>query len=190
MQFRELLKECLTESKAGRCQSRKDRERGSVPSLEARPSGLYWSAFQRSNVWLSHRNYFSRTNLFIAVRVLIALLHPKQARSLGRSFCLLQRDKNTSCFHNSNEQKVTYFKKYVWKTGKDIIKAKKKSMYECVFCVKQSWMLYNRWKLNLLNVSVQYVLYVVSQLYKYTCLHSVCQVDTPEVSARAFKPEP
>lgn len=33
-------------------------------------------------------------------------------------------------------------------------------------------MVYNCWKLNLLNVSMKYVLTFVSQLYKYTCLHS------------------
>lgn len=43
--------------KAGRC-----RERG---LFRARPSGLFWPVFQRSTVWLSYHNYFSRTNLFI-----------------------------------------------------------------------------------------------------------------------------
>lgn len=84
---------------AARCQSRKKRERGGVSLLKA--SGLYWPVFQRSDAWISHRNYLSRTILFIAVWVLIALLHPEQAESLGWCFFLPQWDKNTSCFHSS-----------------------------------------------------------------------------------------
>lgn len=110
---------------AARCQSRKKRERGGVSLLKA--SGLYWPVFQRSDAWISHRNYLSRTILFIAVWVLIALLHPEQAESLGWCFFLPQWDKNTfvSTVQNNKWIRVGLWK-YVWNAERDQTQATKR----------------------------------------------------------------
>lgn len=88
MQFGEHVADCLT-FKSREVPKQKNRGRGSVGLFGTRPSGLFWPVFQRSNVWLSYRNYFSRTNLFIEICVLS--LCPKQARMVEDVLCLFQR---------------------------------------------------------------------------------------------------
>ncbi len=125
--------------KAGRCQSRKNRECGSVGLFEAQPSGLFWPVFQRSNVWLSYHNYFSRTNLFIEISRPIGLLHSKPARMARDALCLPQRDKNNYGFPNLKEQKV---KCGIWKIcvkhREGFYKSKCKCVCVCV-CEKESY---------------------------------------------------
>lgn len=124
---------------AGRCQSRKNRERGSVSLFRARPSGLFWPMFQRSNVWLSYHNYFSRTNLFIEISMSIGTVWAciqnrlKWPRDV---LCLLRQDKNNYCFHNSKEQKVKSGVLKIWvKRRKGLYKSK----YKCMFMCEREW---------------------------------------------------
>ena len=53
------LSQIVWHLKAERCQSRNNMSmRQRRFCLWARPSGLFWPVFQRSDVWLSYRNYF------------------------------------------------------------------------------------------------------------------------------------
>lgn len=99
------LSQIIWHLKAGSCQSRKNGERGSVGLFGPRPSGLFWPVFQRSTVWLSYHNYFSRTNLFIGISMSTGLLifmslHPKQAKMAGDALCLPELGKNIIAFLN------------------------------------------------------------------------------------------
>lgn len=75
------LSQIVWHLKGRRCQSRKNRECDCVGVFEARPSGLFWPTFQRSNAWLSYRNYFSRTNLFIEISMSNWLLNKREPAS-------------------------------------------------------------------------------------------------------------